>query len=223
MTAGSIGMNAPIVAGTDDPQLNVAVGHLTTSVWPGTGGTVVLAAHDVTYFSRINLLRPGQLIDFTTPCHTYIYRVTSYQVVATGSPIYSYSNRYELVLETCYPLNALFVSSQRYLVYAEQVAILPTGGRVPASLPALPAPSVPAPPELASQGLTLTNNEAPLGVLHLVGRPSTMWQQSVAPLNDEAAILADYFAALRSAGTARADLVEPTDRWGADERGESPP
>ncbi len=199
LTASSIGMTAPVVAGTDDPQLNVAVGHLSTSVWPGTGGTVVLAAHDVTYFSRINQLHSGQLVDFVTPCHTYVYRVTSSQIVSAGSPIYSYSNRFQLVLETCYPLNALFITNQRFLVSASEVAILPTGGRVPASLPSSQAPSVPAPPVLVSQGLSLTNNEAPLGVLQYLGQPSSSWQQSVAPLNDEAAILADYFAAVRSA------------------------
>ena len=74
----------------------------------------------------------------------------------------------------------------------------PTDGAVPkVSSPVLP--NLPIPAALSAQGLTLTNNDIPLGVLDTEGNPSQLWQQSVGPFDSEATVLADYFAALRSA------------------------
>jgi len=197
--ARTIGLNAPVEAGEADGVLNVAVGHVTGSVWPDEPGTTLLAAHDVSYFSQIDKLQVGQTVTFSTPCITYVYTVTGHQIVAAGSPLYSTSSQSLLVLETCYPLNALFITSQRYLVTASLQRDVATGAKLPTA-PAVPAaPTVPAPTALAAQGLTLDDNDVQLGVLNLAGTPSSSWQQSPAPLTDEAAALADYFAGLRSA------------------------
>ena len=199
-----IGMNAPVLAGTGDPQLDVAVGHLMGSSWPGQPGTTLLAAHDVSYFSHIDGLRAGDTVDFATPCSTYVYRVTNSEVVPTGSPVYSSPSQALLVLETCYPLNALYQTAQRYLVIAQFQGTEPVGqsGKIPTLEP---PPRVPAPPDLVSQGLTLATNDTPLGTLTLQGLPSPTWQQSPGPIDDESAVLAEYFAGLRSAEEGRAD------------------
>ena len=46
----AIHLQAPVEEGTDDQELNVAVGHAPASVWPGLAGTSVFLAHDVSYF-----------------------------------------------------------------------------------------------------------------------------------------------------------------------------
>jgi sortase A len=196
--APAIAMAAPVLANDGDQQLSVAVGHIAGSAWPGNPGTVVLAAHDVTYFSRINVLTTGQTVEFVTPCFTYQYRVTGHQVVTTGSPIYSSPSQSLLVLETCFPLNALYFTPQRYLVDAVY-----TGARA-VGAPVVPAPtavtaSVPAPAALAQQGLTLATNDVLLGQLNLTGTPEPTWQQSPQPLDDETAALSAYIAGVRSA------------------------
>jgi sortase A len=196
--ARSIGMTAPVVGGDASPQLAVAVGHVPGSAWPGEPGTTVLAAHDVTYFSDIGQLVDGSVVDFATPCATYIYRVSGHQIVETGSPVYSSATEQELVLETCYPENALYLTDKRYLVTANLVSRVPAGRRIPPVAPPV-APSVPAPPALAAQGLTLATNDAELGTLTITGSPARSWEQSVAPYDDEAAVLAEYFGAIRSA------------------------
>src|SRR5579885_3106251 len=43
----ALDLTAPVVEGTTEDQLSVAVGHLSTSVLPGSTGTAVLEAHDV--------------------------------------------------------------------------------------------------------------------------------------------------------------------------------
>jgi sortase A len=195
--ATSISLQAPVLGGDGDPQLNIAVGHVPGSIWPGEPGTALFAAHDVTYFSHIDGLSVGQTVKFATPCATYNYRVTGHQIVKAGSPIYTSPLQNLMVLETCYPLNALYITPKRYLVTAELTSIQKTG--ISAVLPPVATPTVPAPAALASQGLTLATNKLFLGTLSLQGSPSLSWSQSPAPIDDEAAVISEYFGALRSA------------------------
>jgi sortase A len=205
LTAPSIGLVAPVVNGVDDAQLGVAVGHVVASSWPGASGTSVLAAHDVTWFSQIDKLNPGDRLSVETPCQTFQYTVDSHEVVQSGTPIYQTSTS-RLILITCYPLDALFLTPQRFVVEATLTRVLdvaestPSAGTVPTSAVPAPAPAVPAPAPLMAEGLSLADNPTPLGTLMVTGLPSTTWQQSSAPLDDEAAVLELYFAGLRSAG-----------------------
>ena len=199
LQAPSIGLEAPVLSGTDDAQLDVAVGHLSTSVWPGQPGASLMAAHDVSYFSRINDLARGSTIVFSTPCRTYVYQVSGSDVIHTGSPVYSDPSKSQIVLETCYPLNALFLSPERYLVRADLSSVVSSGQPLAPATPPSPAPQVPAPTALAQQGLGLANNDVQLGTLGLQGTPDPLWQQSLAPISDEAAAIDGYDAAVRSA------------------------
>ena len=193
----ALGMVAPVLQGTGDSVLSDAVGHDPASVWPGQAGTSVLSAHDVTWFSRIGQLKTGNEIRYVTPCRTYTYKVTSHVIVAAGSLVHG-SKIARLVLDTCWPLDALFITSTRYLVYADLISSAPT--HVIATRPGTwPPPAVPAPARLAAQGLDLKHNPAPLGTLRLTGSPARAWRQSSAPMQFEAAALTEYFGLLRSA------------------------
>ena len=197
LEAPAIGLVAPVLQGTGDSVLGEAVGHDPASAWPGQAGTSVFSAHDVTWFSPIAKLKPGNEIRYVTPCRTYTYKVTSHAIVAAGSPVYN-ARTARLVLDTCYPLDALFITSTRYLVYADLIGSAPT--HATAARPgSWPPPTVPAPSRLKAQGLDLAHNPAPLGRLHLTGSPSPAWSQSSAPLQFEAAALAEYFGIIRSA------------------------
>jgi len=197
LRAPSIGLEAPVAEGTSASVLSVAVGHVPASSWPGTSGTVVLAAHDVTWFSHVDQLAVGSPLVLATPCRTYLYRVTDHRVVVAGTPI-DQTVAPRLVLVTCYPLNALFLTSERYVVEATLSKIVYVGTSASGPVSVAP-PVVPAPVPLAAQGLDLAHNPAPLGSLSLTGTPSPAWEQSTAPLDDEGAVLELYFAALRSA------------------------
>jgi sortase A len=192
-----LGLTAPVLQGTGDAVLAEAVGHVPASVWPGQSGTSVLAAHDVTWFSGIGQLRPGDEMRYVMPCRTFTYRVMSHRVVAAGSPVYNTATA-KIVLDTCYPLNALYLTGSRYLVYADLIETSPTSA-IPAQ-PASPSPLiVPAPKALVAEGLGLEQNEAPLGVLRLSGSPSASWRQTSAPLQTEASVLTAYFGIVRGA------------------------
>jgi sortase A len=151
----------------------------------------------VTWFSGIGQLRPGDELRYVMPCRTFTYRVMSHRVVAAGSPVYNTATA-RIVLDTCYPLNALYLTGSRYLVYADLIETSPTSA-IPAQ-PASPSPLiVPAPKALVAEGLGLEQNEAPLGVLRLSGSPSASWRQTSAPLQTEASVLTAYFGIVRSA------------------------
>jgi sortase A len=203
LKAPSIGLVAPVVNGDGDAQLSVAVGHVVASSWPGVSGTSVLAAHDVTWFSHIDHLAAGDELSVETPCQTFEYSVDGNQVLAAGTAIDQTSTA-RLVLITCYPLDALFLTPKRLVVEATLTRVIDDhrSSHSPVTIPSPVAPvtpSVPAPAPLAAQGLSLSNNPAPLGSLVVTGSPSTSWQQSSGPLDDETAVLELYFAALRSA------------------------
>jgi sortase A len=208
LLAPSLGLVAPVLQGTGDSVLRDAVGHDPASVWPGQQDTSVLSAHDVTWFSHLDELKPGNEVRYVTPCLTYTYKVTSHVVVTAGSQVYN-TGTARLVLETCYPLDALYITSSRYLVYASLVGSSPTTHAQAATPGSWPVPVVPAPAKLAAQGLGLTQNPTPLGTLRLAGSPSRAWAQSSAPLQFEAAALADYFGAARTA-------AQEERRWWAD-------
>lgn|GEM_PF-1713675 len=197
LVAPSIGLDAPVVEGNGDAQLAIAVGHDSASTWPAPLGTTVLSGHDVTWFSQVAKLAPGSMVEFVTPCVTYQYAVTGSHVVPAGSQVLSGPDG-KLDLVTCYPLNALYLTPNRYVVESNLVKVL-DAGRPVAVPPAYFVPWVPAPAPLADQGLDLASNETPLGSLTLEGQPSAAWMQSSAPLQTHEALLALYFGALRSA------------------------
>jgi sortase A len=197
LEASSIGLDAPVVEGTDDAQLAVAVGHDPASVWPSSPGTVVLSAHDVTWFSRIGQLGAGSELDFVSPCVTYHYTVTDTKVVTAGTPVLNGPGS-RLVLTSCYPFTALYLTPNRYLVEANLVRVTDAANHS-AVVASYPVPTVPAPAGLAAQGLGLGTNDAPLGTLTVLGTPSPAWQQSANPLDVHEALLTLYFGALRAA------------------------
>ncbi len=83
----AINLHAPVEEGTDDPELNVAVGHDPQSVWPGVDGSAVFLAHDVSYFVHLNDLKPGDVITYATACNTVKFQVAGQQVVPAGSAV----------------------------------------------------------------------------------------------------------------------------------------
>lgn len=219
----ALGLIAPVEEGTTDATLGVAVGHDATSVWPGATGTAVLLAHDVSYFVHLDELQPGDRIVYRTACTTVDYTVSGQQVVQQGTPVPNATTP-TLVLDTCYPSNALFFTTQRLLVRATESAggarTGATSGRTSLDPPAVDGVSysVPAPAPLVAQGLTLQQNEAPMGTMTLSGQPSPQWEQSPGPLALESAALEAYFGGIHAAAQ------EQTSWWSAiAEPGVAPP
>jgi sortase A len=199
----ALNLTAPVEEGTDDAELNVAVGHDPSSVWPGVNGAAVFLAHDVSYFVHLNALKPGDLITYRTACNTVKFQVSEQQIVEAGSAV-SNTTGPSLVLDTCYPPNALFFTSKRLLIRATEVSAATKGGSLTPAQQLVAAAgghdvdySSTAPVALQAQGLTLEQNEAPMGTMQLVNA-SVAFAQSPGPLSLEAAALEAYFGGLHS-------------------------
>jgi LPXTG-site transpeptidase (sortase) family protein len=195
----AIGLTAPVEEGTDDAQLNVAVGHVPTSVWPGTTGNAVLEAHDVSYFVNIDQLKPGDTIRYETPCTTYLYTVQSHQVIQQGAPVYNTPSP-TLSLVTCWPTNALWFTPNRYLVTASEVQSTPN--KAAASVSAVPTsatpPTVPAPAPLLAQGLTLATNSVLMGTMSITGQPDPSWVEGPGPLAVQSSSVESFLGGVKA-------------------------
>lgn len=188
---------APIVQGVAEAQLSVAVGHLPASVWPGTPGTAVLAAHDVTWFTRISQLAVGSRFTVRAGCAEQTYQVTGQRVVAKDSPLRQ-GNRPQVVLETCWPTDALYWTNQRLLVFATLVGSRQTVALRP---PVVTATNPYLDPAVGAAAAAAPG--FPQGTLTVTGDPATGWLQSDEPLLVARAAIADVQAGLTA--TARRD------------------
>jgi sortase A len=187
---------APVEQGTGDSVLAVAVGHDPYSVWPGVAGNSVLEAHDVSYFVGLPKLSAGDTVQYVAPCTTYTFQVTAHTVVSEGSPVYDTPGP-TITLVTCWPTDALWFTPDRYLVTASQVSASSTGNTrqyMTASAP----PTVPVPPPLASEGVTLATYSLPMGTFALSGNPDPTWAQTTNPLLVQTSAVEAYIAGIRS-------------------------
>jgi sortase A len=204
----SLHMTAPVEEGSDDQELNVAVGHDPQSVWPGLSGAAVFLAHDVSYFVHLNQLTPGDVITYRTACNTVKFAVSGQQVVAAGSPVANTTGP-SMVLDTCWPPNALFFTPDRLLVRATEVGAATKGANLNEGAQFIKTVkstdyTTSAPPALQAQGITLEQNEAPMGTMELVNA-SVAFSQSPAPLSLEAAALQTYFGGQHAGAQRQAD------------------
>jgi LPXTG-site transpeptidase (sortase) family protein len=211
-----LGITAPVEQGVDDAQLDVAVGHNPNSVWPGDPGNAVLAAHDVSYFTHLPDLAVGDTVEFVTSCVTTVFAVHAQHVVEAGAPVYNTTGP-TLTMVTCWPTNALWFTSQRYVVSADEVSWSTTvPGRL-AYRTATPAPTVPVPAALAAEGVTLTTYSLPMGTLTISGDPDPSWAQTTSPLLTEGSGVSAFIAGMRALTENRLDW------WSAVAPGVAPP
>lgn len=199
-----LGVTAPVEQGVDDSVLNVAVGHITGSVWPGDTGNSVLEAHDVSYFVHLAELSPGDTIRYVTPCITYAFSVQTHAVVQQGSPVYNTSTP-TMTLVTCWPTDALWFTPQRYLVTANLVSSSLTRPVGDEYVPSQPPPAVPVPSQLEAEGVTLETYSVPMGAMSLGGSPDAAWAQTTNPLLVESSAVKAFIAGVRALTQDRLD------------------
>ena len=192
-----LGVTAPVLEGTGGDQLDVAVGHNPNSVWPGTPGNSVLAAHDVSYFQNISQLVTGDKILYESPCVTYTFNVQDHNVLKEGTPVYNTSGP-TLTMVTCWPTNALWFTPDRYVVTATEVSSSATKDANRTYLAAAPGPAVNIPAALAAQGVTLATYSLPMGTMQVTGDPDPTWANTTDPLRNQTSGVDAYIGAVRA-------------------------
>ena len=114
-----IGLDAVVVEGTTESDLEQGPGFYAGDFLPGEGQLVYVAGHRTTYsapFSHLDRLRPGDAIAIALPYGTFTYTVTGHRIVTANDIAVLRSHRREqLILQTCHPR---FSATHRYLVFA---------------------------------------------------------------------------------------------------------
>src|SRR5262245_25812126 len=123
ITVKRIGASGIALAGSSGQALAFGPGHVERTADAGERGVAVYSAHRDTHFQFLKDVRIGDEIAVTRrDGRTFLYRVTGTSVVRyDASGIDPATNRYELVLSTCWPLDAVTPGPLRYLVHADLV------------------------------------------------------------------------------------------------------
>ena len=114
-----IGLEVPVLEGTDESTLKRAVGHIEDTAIPGAAGNSGIAGHRTSFFRGLKDIRPGDVIELETPAGVERYRVERTWIVdpedvsvlePTPSP--------SVTLVTCYPFNYVGSAPRRFIVRA---------------------------------------------------------------------------------------------------------
>jgi sortase A len=115
-----IGASAIVLAGSSGQALAFGPGHVEFTADAGERGVAVYSAHRDTHFRFLKEVRIGDEIDVTRrDGKVFRYRADSQSVVRFDQfGIDPLASSYELVLSTCWPLDAVTPGPDRYLLHA---------------------------------------------------------------------------------------------------------
>lgn len=116
--------NAIVLHGSSGQALAFGPGHVETTPQAGSPGTAVYSAHRDTHFRFLKDVVAGDEIVVTLRSgEVHRFRVTHTSVVHWDrSGIDPFAEGHNLILATCWPLDANFSGPMRYLVHAEMIA-----------------------------------------------------------------------------------------------------
>ncbi len=101
--------------------LKKGAGHYSGSYFPSEGGTILIAAHNRSeYFKYLPKLKLDDEIIIDTTYGVFTYKIIDGKVMKIKEleKIRFTQEKETLVLYTCYPMNALGFTNERYVVYA---------------------------------------------------------------------------------------------------------
>ena len=118
-----IGLEVPVLPGTDERTLDRAVGHIEGTAQPGTDGNLAIAGHRDGFFRGLKDIAPGDLIELDTMQGKDTYRVERTWVVNPEDvSVLDPTSTRVLTLVTCYPFYFVGEAPYRFIVRAVQVA-----------------------------------------------------------------------------------------------------
>jgi sortase A len=115
-----LGISALITEGTGPEQLERAVGHVSTTVFPGQAGNCALAGHRGSFLRGLGNLRKNDVIRIDTLQDTYTYVVEWGRVVRPHrAAAFETTEVPSLTLVTGDPFHPLGSTSERFVVRAK--------------------------------------------------------------------------------------------------------
>ena len=117
-----LGVSVVVMPGDDEATLSKAVGHLSDTPFPWSGGNTALAGHRDTFFQPLERVEAGDDIYLDTPRGKFRYRVRRTVVVEPEDLwVLDPSTEPTLTLITCYPFRYVGPAPKRFIVQADRV------------------------------------------------------------------------------------------------------
>ena len=118
-------IDAPVFWGDSDLVLRAGAGTYSGSSLPGYGGSILISAHNTTFFEGLQDAQVGDEFKLTTTYAAFTYRISEIKVrkADDASAVNFGAKEEKLVLYTCYPFRPLAaVSDERLFVYCDKIA-----------------------------------------------------------------------------------------------------
>jgi sortase A len=115
-----IGLDAIVLEGVEDSELNAGPGHLPGSALPGEPGNAVISAHRDRHFSRLGELQVGDTITTETG-QSVAWVIVRRRVVGEAAPALFSTPDATLTLTTCWPIRYLGTAPDRLLLTARPI------------------------------------------------------------------------------------------------------
>jgi sortase A len=117
-----IGVEVPVLDGTDDWTLNRGAGHIEDTAGLGSDGNCGIAGHRDGFFRALKDIEAGDLLDVEVPSRLERYRVERTWIVEPEDvSVLDPTPSSALTLVTCYPFYFVGSAPQRFIVRALRV------------------------------------------------------------------------------------------------------
>ena len=114
-----IGLEVPVLEGTDDSTLDRGAGHIEDTPVPGADGNTGIAGHRDGFFRGLKDVVPGDALELDLRSGTERYRVERIWIVAPDDvSVLDRTPARSVTLVTCYPFYFIGSAPQRYIVRA---------------------------------------------------------------------------------------------------------
>lgn len=114
-----LGIEVPVLEGTDDWTLNRAVGHIEDTAKPGAVGNVGIAGHRDGFFRALKDIAAGDALELATTRGTERYRIERVWIVDPDDvSVIAPTPTRAVTLVTCYPFYFIGSAPQRFIVRA---------------------------------------------------------------------------------------------------------
>jgi sortase A len=116
-----LGMMVAILEGTTWKTLQLGVGHIEGTAFPGEPGNIGIAGHRDTFFHTLKDIRINDKIQIQTATGLLRYDVDKVQIVAPGDTgVLASSAGSAITLVTCYPFRFIGAAPDRFVVHAHK-------------------------------------------------------------------------------------------------------
>jgi sortase A len=114
-----LGLEAPVLAGTDEWTLDRAVGHIEGTSRPDQAGNVGIAGHRDSFFRVLKDITEGDVIELALPGEVRRFRVQQVSIVKPNEAhVLAPTRSARLTLVTCYPFYFVGSAPKRFIVQA---------------------------------------------------------------------------------------------------------